>query len=60
MDEFEITSQRKGNYCGGEEVETIREPMVEYGVAKYVLPGQGESGDHIWYAGNPNGIDRCD
>jgi serine phosphatase RsbU (regulator of sigma subunit) len=27
-------------------VETIKQPMVEYGVAKFVLPGQGESGDH--------------
>jgi hypothetical protein len=27
-------------------METIREPIVEYGVARYVLPGQPESGDH--------------
>jgi negative regulator of sigma-B (phosphoserine phosphatase) len=27
-------------------VETINEPLVEYGVAKFVLPGQVESGDH--------------
>jgi len=37
-------------------VETIREPMVEYGVAKYVLPGQGESGDHHLVCCNRNGI----
>jgi len=27
-------------------VETINAPLVEYGVAKFVLPGQVESGDH--------------
>jgi negative regulator of sigma-B (phosphoserine phosphatase) len=27
-------------------VETIGAPLVEYGVAKFVLPGQVESGDH--------------
>jgi negative regulator of sigma-B (phosphoserine phosphatase) len=26
-------------------VETINVPLVEYGVAKFILPGQGESGD---------------
>jgi negative regulator of sigma-B (phosphoserine phosphatase) len=26
-------------------VETINLPLVEYGVAKFILPGQGESGD---------------
>jgi hypothetical protein len=30
--------------------------MVEYGVAKYVLPGQGESGDHHLVCCNQNGI----
>lgn len=30
--------------------------MVEYGVAKYVLPGQGESGDHHLVWCNRNGI----
>jgi negative regulator of sigma-B (phosphoserine phosphatase) len=30
--------------------------MVEYGVAKFVLPGQGESGDHHLVYGNRNGI----
>jgi negative regulator of sigma-B (phosphoserine phosphatase) len=30
--------------------------MVEYGVAKYVLPGQGESGDHHLVCCNRNGI----
>lgn len=27
-------------------METIKSPLVEYGVAKFALPGQGESGDH--------------
>jgi len=30
--------------------------MVEYGVAKFVLPGQGESGDHHLVCCNGNGI----
>jgi len=30
--------------------------MVEYGVAKFVLPGQGESGDHHLVCGNRTGI----
>jgi negative regulator of sigma-B (phosphoserine phosphatase) len=37
-------------------METIREPMVEYGIAKFVLPGQGESGDHHLVCCNRNGI----
>jgi negative regulator of sigma-B (phosphoserine phosphatase) len=37
-------------------VETIKEPMVEYGVAKYVLPGQGESGDHHLVCCSRSGI----
>ena len=37
-------------------METIREPMVEYGVAKFILPGQGESGDHHLVCCNRNGI----
>jgi phosphoserine phosphatase RsbX len=37
-------------------METIREPMVEYGVAKFVLPGQGESGDHHLVCCKQNGI----
>jgi negative regulator of sigma-B (phosphoserine phosphatase) len=37
-------------------METIREPMVEYGVAKFVLPGQEESGDHHLVCCNRNGI----
>jgi phosphoserine phosphatase RsbX len=37
-------------------METIREPMVEYGVAKFVLPGQGESGDHHLVCCNRTGI----
>jgi phosphoserine phosphatase RsbX len=37
-------------------VETIREPMVEYGVAKFVLTGQEESGDHHLVCCNRNGV----
>jgi negative regulator of sigma-B (phosphoserine phosphatase) len=37
-------------------METIKEPMVEYGVSKFVLPGQGESGDHHLVCCNRNGI----
>jgi hypothetical protein len=32
------------------------ESMLEYGVAKFVLPGQGESGDHHLVCYNRNGI----
>src|SRR6266404_3114561 len=37
-------------------METIREPVVEYGVAKFALPGQGESGDHHLVCYNQNGV----
>lgn len=37
-------------------METIKEPMVEYGVAKFVRPGEGESGDHHLVCCNRNGI----
>jgi phosphoserine phosphatase RsbX len=37
-------------------VETIKDPIVEYGVAKFVLPGQGESGDHHVVCCNRTGI----
>jgi len=37
-------------------VETIKEPMVEYGVARFALPGQGESGDHHLVCCNQSGI----
>lgn len=37
-------------------METISVPMVEYGVANFVLPGQGESGDHHFVSCNQNGI----
>jgi phosphoserine phosphatase RsbX len=37
-------------------METIKEPMVQYGVAKLVLPGQGESGDHHLVCYGRNGI----
>jgi negative regulator of sigma-B (phosphoserine phosphatase) len=37
-------------------VETINVPLVEYGVAKFVLPGQGESGDHHLVRCGENGI----
>jgi hypothetical protein len=31
-------------------METIKEPMVEYGVATFVLSGQGESAITTWFA----------
>jgi phosphoserine phosphatase RsbX len=34
----------------------MNEPLVEYGVAKFVLPGQGESGDHHLVCCGGNGI----
>jgi negative regulator of sigma-B (phosphoserine phosphatase) len=37
-------------------METIKEPMVEYGVAKFVLPGQDESGDRHLVCCSRNGI----
>jgi negative regulator of sigma-B (phosphoserine phosphatase) len=37
-------------------METINVPLVEYGVAKFVLPGQGESGDHHLVCCNQIGI----
>jgi phosphoserine phosphatase RsbX len=37
-------------------METIREPVVEYGVAKFALPGQGESGDLHLVCHNHNGV----
>jgi phosphoserine phosphatase RsbX len=37
-------------------VETINVPLVEYGVAKFVLPGQGESGDHHLVCCSQRGI----
>lgn len=37
-------------------METIKQPMVEYGVAKFVLPGEGESGDHYVVCCNKSGI----
>jgi phosphoserine phosphatase RsbX len=37
-------------------METIKAPMVEYGVAKFVLPGQGESGDQHLVCCSQNGI----
>jgi phosphoserine phosphatase RsbX len=37
-------------------VETINAPLVEYGLAKFVLPGQGESGDHHLVRYGRNGI----
>ncbi|HZC81778.1 MAG TPA: SpoIIE family protein phosphatase, partial [Nitrospiraceae bacterium] len=37
-------------------METIIVPMVEYGVAEFVLPGQGESGDHHLVCCNHNAI----
>jgi phosphoserine phosphatase RsbX len=37
-------------------METIGVPPIEYGVAKFVLPGQGESGDHHLVCCSQNGI----
>ncbi len=37
-------------------METINVPLVEYGVAKFVLPGQGESGDQHLVCCNQSGI----
>jgi negative regulator of sigma-B (phosphoserine phosphatase) len=37
-------------------METIKEPMVEYGIAKFVLPGQEKSGDHHLVCCSRNGI----
>jgi phosphoserine phosphatase RsbX len=37
-------------------VETINVPLVEYGVAKFVLPGQGESGDQHLVRCNQSGV----
>ncbi len=37
-------------------MEAIRVPLVEYGVAKCVLPGQGESGDQHLVCCNQNAI----
>lgn len=37
-------------------METIEVPLVEYGVAKFVLPGQGESGDHYLIRCAKNGM----
>ncbi len=37
-------------------MEVIRAPLVEYGVAKFVLPGQRESGDHHFIRCKQNGV----
>src|SRR5437899_6137453 len=37
-------------------METIKEPMVEYGVAKLALPGHDESGDRHLVRCNKNGV----
>lgn len=37
-------------------METMRVPLAEYGVAKFVLPGQVESGDHHLICSNQDGI----
>ncbi len=37
-------------------METVRAPIVEYGVAKFALPGQGESGDHHLVCWNQRGV----
>jgi phosphoserine phosphatase RsbX len=37
-------------------METIREPLVEYGVATFTLPGHGQSGDHHVVRCNRDGV----
>ena len=37
-------------------METVRSPMAEYGIAKFVLPGEGESGDQHLVCCNQSGI----
>jgi negative regulator of sigma-B (phosphoserine phosphatase) len=37
-------------------METMRAPLVEHGVAKFVLPGQSESGDHHLICPNHDGV----
>ena len=37
-------------------METIRSPIAEYGVAKFVVPGEGESGDQHLVCCNEGGI----
>lgn len=37
-------------------METIRSPIAEYGVARFVLPGDGESGDQHLVSCNQGGI----
>src|SRR5882762_1922358 len=37
-------------------METVKDPMVEYGLAKHVLLGQGESGDLHLVCCNRNGV----
>jgi len=51
-----MTSQPAREHGGGEEVETINEPMVEYGVAKHAHVGEGESGDTHMVCCNQNGV----
>jgi len=37
-------------------METVTAPLIEYGVAKFVLPGQIESGDHYLICSNHDGV----
>ncbi len=37
-------------------METMRAPIVEYGVANFALPGQGESGDYHLVCWNQQGV----
>jgi phosphoserine phosphatase RsbX len=37
-------------------METVRSPVAEYGVAKFALPGEGESGDQHLVCCNESGI----
>ncbi|HUO35190.1 MAG TPA: SpoIIE family protein phosphatase [Candidatus Acidoferrum sp.] len=34
----------------------MRPPRINYGLAKFALPGQGESGDHYLISFNPHGV----
>jgi len=55
MDELRLPPNLPRDNRDGEEVETIKEPMVEYGVAKYVLPGQASRAITTWFAATKAG-----
>ncbi len=37
-------------------MEAVSVPLVEYGIARFALPGHGESGDHCFVRGTPGGL----